>query len=63
VQRAIDCNMKKTLLPKDQWTTTAQDLPYLTPYLQDVELEVNERVLWRDSMVGIPSWVQPAPEW
>jgi ubiquinol-cytochrome c reductase subunit 7 len=31
------------LLPKEEWTKPEEDKPYLTPLIQEIEAEINER--------------------
>lgn len=44
--RAMHLSMTKTVLPKDQWTKYEEDFKYLTPYLEEVEKEREERNAW-----------------
>ncbi|TNN61446.1 Cytochrome b-c1 complex subunit 7 [Liparis tanakae] len=46
VKRALDLSMKQQILPKDQWTKFEEDKHYLTPYLEEVIREKNEREDW-----------------
>jgi len=49
IQRATQCSVMKTVLPKDQWPSYEEDREhgrYLTPYLHEVEAEVAERAAW-----------------
>ncbi|XP_054462455.1 cytochrome b-c1 complex subunit 7 [Anoplopoma fimbria] len=46
VKRALDLSMKQQILPKDQWTKYEADERYLTPYLDEVIRERNEREEW-----------------
>ncbi|XP_034561459.1 cytochrome b-c1 complex subunit 7 [Notolabrus celidotus] len=46
VKRALDLSMKQQILPKDQWTKYEEDVPYLTPYLDEVIRERKEREEW-----------------
>ncbi|XP_040044304.1 cytochrome b-c1 complex subunit 7 [Gasterosteus aculeatus] len=46
VKRALDLSMKQQILPKDQWTKYEEDIRYLTPYLEEVIRERNEREEW-----------------
>lgn len=44
IKRAYDLQMKKITLPRDQWTTEQQDLPYLQPYIDEVHQEEQDNV-------------------
>jgi ubiquinol-cytochrome c reductase subunit 7 len=49
IQRAVNCSMLKTVLPKDQWPTYDEDRAkgrYLQPYLNEVKAEKKEREAW-----------------
>eukprot|EP00088_Acartia_fossae_P015906 TRINITY_DN18834_c0_g2_i1.p1 TRINITY_DN18834_c0_g2~~TRINITY_DN18834_c0_g2_i1.p1 ORF type:complete len:128 (+),score=38.81 TRINITY_DN18834_c0_g2_i1:40-423(+) len=49
IQRALQCSVMKTVLPKDQWPTYEEDRQkgrYLTPYLNEVLAEKAEREEW-----------------
>ncbi|XP_075873417.1 cytochrome b-c1 complex subunit 7 [Nelusetta ayraudi] len=46
IKRALDLSMKQQLLPKDLWTKFEEDLPYLTPYVDEVIRERKEREEW-----------------
>lgn len=49
LQRALHCNMLKTVLPKDQWPTFEEDRAkgrYLQPYLKEVTTERKEKEAW-----------------
>ncbi|XP_056378413.1 cytochrome b-c1 complex subunit 7 isoform X1 [Hyla sarda] len=46
IKRALDLDMKKTILPKEQWTKYEEDVPYLEPYLKEVIRERKEREEW-----------------
>ena len=49
LQRAVQCNMMKTVLPKDQWPSYEEDREkgrYLQPYLKEVVSERKEREAW-----------------
>ncbi|KAF2967105.1 hypothetical protein GQX73_g6480 [Xylaria multiplex] len=36
LRRAIQCSVTHKLLPKDQWTKPEDDVPYLTPLIQQI---------------------------
>ncbi|KAM9308438.1 LOW QUALITY PROTEIN: cytochrome b-c1 complex subunit 7 [Gastrophryne carolinensis] len=38
IKRALDLDMKKTILPKQQWTKYEEDVHYLEPYLKEIFL-------------------------
>ncbi|KAL1516925.1 hypothetical protein ABEB36_000756 [Hypothenemus hampei] len=44
--RAIQLSIQKTYLPKEQWTKLEDDKLYLTPHLNDVIKEKQEREEW-----------------
>eukprot|EP00090_Calanus_glacialis_P022415 TRINITY_DN3458_c0_g1_i1.p1 TRINITY_DN3458_c0_g1~~TRINITY_DN3458_c0_g1_i1.p1 ORF type:complete len:131 (-),score=39.32 TRINITY_DN3458_c0_g1_i1:109-501(-) len=49
IQRAVQCSVMKTVLPKDQWPTYEEDREkgrYLQPYLQEVINEREEKAAW-----------------
>ncbi|XP_072007562.1 cytochrome b-c1 complex subunit 7 [Engystomops pustulosus] len=46
IKRALDLDMKKSILPKDQWTKYEEDFPYLEPYLKEVIRERKEKEEW-----------------
>ena len=49
LQRAMQCSVQKTVLPKDQWPTYEEDREkgrYLTPYLDEVVRERKEKEEW-----------------
>jgi len=49
IQRAVQCSVMKTVLPKDQWPTFEEDREkgrYLTAYLEEVLAEKAERDEW-----------------
>uniref|UniRef100_A0A3P9LVA2 Cytochrome b-c1 complex subunit 7 n=2 Tax=Oryzias latipes TaxID=8090 RepID=A0A3P9LVA2_ORYLA len=45
IKRALDLSMKQQILPKEQWTKYEEDF-YLTPYLEEVIRERNEKEEW-----------------
>jgi len=52
IQRAVQCSMMKTVLPKDQWPTYEEDRAngrYLTPYLKEVRAGRPAEVVARNS--------------
>ena len=49
LQRAMQCSVQKTVLPKDQWPTYEEDREkgrYLTPLLEEVIRERKEQEEW-----------------
>ena len=49
IQRALQCSLQKTVLPKDQWPTWEEDSTkgrYLQPYIQEVKKENAEMLEW-----------------
>ncbi|XP_075069935.1 cytochrome b-c1 complex subunit 7 [Mixophyes fleayi] len=47
IKRALDLDMKKSILPKEQWTEYEQDVHYLEPYLKEVVRERKEQAEWQ----------------
>jgi len=43
IRRAMQLSMTHQLLPKDEWLKPEEDIPYLTPYIEEVEREIQER--------------------
>ncbi|CAJ0539201.1 hypothetical protein HG530_007516 [Fusarium avenaceum] len=43
IRRAVQCSYQHKLLPKDQWTTSASDKPYLQPIMEEVASEKAEK--------------------
>ncbi|XP_004074271.1 cytochrome b-c1 complex subunit 7 [Oryzias latipes] len=46
IKRALDLSMKQQILPKEQWTKYEEEDFYLTPYLEEVIRERNEKEEW-----------------
>lgn len=46
IKRALDLTMKQQILPKDQWTKYEEDTSYLSPYLNEVIREREEKEEW-----------------
>ncbi|KAF3936656.1 hypothetical protein ABW19_dt0206981 [Dactylella cylindrospora] len=46
IRRALQCSVTHTLLPKDQWIKPEEDVPYLTPYIEEIEKEEAERQMF-----------------
>ncbi|XP_072266981.1 cytochrome b-c1 complex subunit 7 [Pyxicephalus adspersus] len=46
IKRALDLDMKKTILPKEHWTKYEEDVHYLEPYLKEVIRERKEKEAW-----------------
>lgn len=46
MMRAIQLDMCKQILPKEQWTKYEADVKYLQPYLEEVKREREEREDW-----------------
>jgi ubiquinol-cytochrome c reductase subunit 7 len=51
--RAIMLNIKRDILPKEEWTTFENDLKYLTPYVEEVKREEHEVHNWNNENVDI----------
>ena len=47
ISRAINFDIKKMLLPKDDWVQYEQDVPYLQPFLAEIEREQDEERHWK----------------
>ncbi|KAI1344795.1 cytochrome b-c1 complex subunit 7 [Xylariaceae sp. FL0016] len=43
MRRAIQCSVTQKLLPKDQWTKPEEDVPYLTPIINQIRAEEREK--------------------
>ncbi|KAG6034137.1 Cytochrome b-c1 complex subunit 7 [Claviceps citrina] len=43
IRRSVQCSYQHKLLPKDQWTKSEEDTPYLTEIIQQVEAELAEK--------------------
>ncbi|KAH9946311.1 ubiquinol-cytochrome-c reductase complex subunit 6 [Epithele typhae] len=46
MKRASQCSVLHEPLPKDQWTKPEEDVRYLTPHIEDVVREDQERAKW-----------------
>ncbi|XP_073488101.1 LOW QUALITY PROTEIN: cytochrome b-c1 complex subunit 7 [Aquarana catesbeiana] len=46
IKRALDLDLKKSILPKEQWTKYEADVRYLEPYLKEVIRERKEKEEW-----------------
>ena len=46
MKTASQCYVTQTELPKEEWVTDEQDVPYLTPYLEEVERENHDRLAY-----------------
>ncbi|KAI3326029.1 14 kDa subunit of cytochrome bd ubiquinol oxidase [Xylariaceae sp. AK1471] len=54
LRRAVQCSATHKLLPKDQWTKPEEDVPYLTPILEQIRAAQSEKTAL-DSMTLIKS--------
>ena len=52
-RRALNLSLHKVTLSPDQWTTEAEDVPYLTPHIKQVEAEVQDKEHY-DQMTNVP---------
>ncbi|KAL7271575.1 Cytochrome b-c1 complex subunit 7, mitochondrial [Rhizina undulata] len=43
LRRAMQCSLSHTLLPKEEQTKPHEDIAYLTPYIEEVHREIEER--------------------
>merc|ERR1711974_50135 len=48
LQRAFDLDMKREVLPEEEWTKPDEDEEYLSPYIAEVMRERLEREAYRD---------------
>ena len=46
IKRALDINLKQSVLPEHEWVTDATDKPYLDHVIEQVKNERKERELW-----------------
>ncbi|XP_077500393.1 cytochrome b-c1 complex subunit 7-like [Amblyomma americanum] len=46
VLRAVQCSISHTILPENEWTKFEDDVPYLEPYIAEVEKEEAEKKEW-----------------
>ncbi|CAD5113574.1 DgyrCDS2737 [Dimorphilus gyrociliatus] len=46
ITRALHLSLKKETLPKAEWTTFETDVKYLTPFVEEVEREFQEKREW-----------------
>lgn len=51
---ASNCSMLHKDLPKEEWLPKSQDTRYLTPLIEDVQSEANERALWDSAEIVKP---------
>lgn len=50
MMRALDLSMKKSILPKCEWTKYEKDVRYLDPYLHEVLCEMTEKWNWNNNL-------------
>ena len=43
IKRALDLSLKHNILPREEWTTEAEDQLYLTPLIEQAKAERKER--------------------
>lgn len=43
MRRAFQCSLAHQLLPKEEQTKPEEDIPYLTPIIEEIEAEMKER--------------------
>ncbi|KAI9900896.1 hypothetical protein N3K66_005158 [Trichothecium roseum] len=43
IRRAVQCSYQHKLLPREEWTTNENDVPYLRPIIEEIEAEMAER--------------------
>lgn len=46
ILRAVQCSITQSILPKNDWTKFEDDVPYLEPYIKEVEAEEAEKKEW-----------------
>ncbi|EPS35721.1 hypothetical protein H072_10871 [Dactylellina haptotyla CBS 200.50] len=46
IRRALQCSITHSLLPKEDWIKPEEDVPYLSPYIEEVEKEEAERKMF-----------------
>ena len=46
IKRALDINLKQSILPEHEWTTDDTDISYLDHVIEQVKQERKERELW-----------------
>lgn len=46
IVRAMQYSLMHRILPKEQWTKFEDDVPYLTPYLDEINKEKKEKEEW-----------------
>ncbi|KAK6499570.1 Cytochrome b-c1 complex subunit 7 [Arthrobotrys musiformis] len=46
IRRALQCSVTHTLLPKEEWIKPEEDVPYLSPYIEEIEQEEAERKMF-----------------
>ncbi|ROT41513.1 cytochrome b-c1 complex subunit 7 [Sodiomyces alkalinus F11] len=42
IRRAVQCSYQQKLLPRDQWTKPEEDVPYLSPLVEQIQAEMAE---------------------
>ena len=47
ISRAINFDIKRMVLPQDEWVQYEQDVPYLQPFLTEIEREQAEDRHWK----------------
>ncbi|KAI8927983.1 cytochrome b-c1 complex subunit 7 [Entophlyctis helioformis] len=53
-KRALNLSMLKTQAPREEWTTAATDIAYLSPYINLVEAEIQTKENF-DNLDSIPA--------
>ncbi|KZC05163.1 Cytochrome b-c1 complex subunit 7, partial [Dufourea novaeangliae] len=46
IVRALQLDTQRKILPPEQWTKLEEDVLYLTPYLNEVKKEIEEKERW-----------------
>ncbi|KYN14059.1 Cytochrome b-c1 complex subunit 7 [Trachymyrmex cornetzi] len=49
IVRALQLSACHRILPKEQWTKYEEDVPYLKPYLDEIDKENEEKARWEAS--------------
>ncbi|KAL7751673.1 Cytochrome b-c1 complex subunit 7 [Sorochytrium milnesiophthora] len=47
-RRAMQLSLQHAELPREQWTKPEEDVPYLRPYLKEVETEMQDRTKYNN---------------
>jgi ubiquinol-cytochrome c reductase subunit 7 len=53
-RRALNLAAENNELPPNEWTTDAEDVPYLQPYIEQVDAENTSRIVFQQ-MLEVPA--------